>query len=146
MDIDDYVTVTELENIPLNTETNKLSHEVEKALALSAKENNLPPLSLPTLTQINVETKKAWRRNEPISAEDKKLLQATTPCTRTFKVQSFPDGSLANLVDNELERIGVNVAIKGYGGPYKAYPLAGKIGDTSHGYQHAPKALKKFGK
>lgn len=142
-DIDDNIIIKELMDIPLNTGNNKLTYEVEKKLASFAKENNLPLLSLPSLNnQIN-KIRTDWLRGETISKEDKKLVEAMQSGTRTYTVEKFPANGLADALEKELSDRGIHVHIKGYAGPYHAYPKAGSMIESSHGHKNLPKALKK---
>lgn len=145
-DIHNKISVIELMNIPINASGNKLSYDVQYALALLAKEYNLPPLSLPSLQKLNLDIRSAWLRNNDISVTNKKIIKSSKANTRTYLVDCLPVHSLAGMLDQRLLNLGINVTIKGYTSLYVAYPNTGVMLDSSHGYRSAPKALKKLRK
>lgn len=134
-----------LYDIPKNTQGNKLSSEVEKKLALSAKDNDLPLLILPTLASHKSSIKTQWLDDDKITSEDRKLLKAIDINLRTIKVKQLPKNLFANCLEQSLQEKKINtngIEIKLYTGPYQTNPHAGSIMDPSHGRQRLPKAIK----
>lgn len=144
--IKDKFIVKELEDIPHNTSGNKLSVEVEKALAASSDKYDLPLLSFQSkeMSKLINKIREDWLQNKPTSQEDKKIMKATEKRTKTYVVSQFPlHASLARALEDQLAKEGIIVSIKSYGGPYKGY-RSGPMITADHGHHVLPKALKKL--
>ncbi|KTD24963.1 Uncharacterised protein [Legionella lansingensis] len=127
----------EIKNIPLNPPGNKLSKDVEEAIATVAYKEGLPPLALETQRLAAIESRNAWK-NKKIPESQRLFAKSMFKNLRTFEdVASFNPGTLAFKVKEELNKIGKdNIKIKGYVHVYEATE------NGAIGYENSPKAIR----